>query len=230
MKCCLPWYLDKVVISYSEVWDIISGSLLASSQNTPEHVLIQLTACTQQTDQGEFAPMLFQFYLPPPPSLEIWREWEGKEIIVLSVLVANCTFWVRQYSWSWKHSYSCVTRCKTSPMLCFAANKPHWGNSQTEKKLQDCLLLDLSYRGCVLSSQQHFFFFLERERPIFGLSFDIMYTFLLPDEPLWFAVCVLPLAMWLNGLLSSSAASPPPSTHKYIDYVSHKVHSADEDH
>lgn len=47
MKCCLRWYLDKVVISYSEVWDIISGSLLASSQNTPEHVLIQLTTCTQ---------------------------------------------------------------------------------------------------------------------------------------------------------------------------------------
>lgn len=157
MKCCLPWYLDKVVILYSEVWDIISGSLLASSQNTPEHVLIQLTACTQQTDQGESAPVLFHFYLLPP--LEIWREWEGKEIIVLSVLVANCTFWVRQYSWSWKHSYSCVTRCKTSPMLCFAANKPHWGNSQTGKKLQDCLLLDSSYRGCVLSSQQLFFFF-----------------------------------------------------------------------
>lgn len=104
------------------------------------------------------------FIYSPPPSLEIWREWEGKEIIVLSVLVANCTFWVRQYSWSWKHSYSCVTRCKTSPMLCFAANKPHWGNSQTEKKLQDCLLLDLSYRGCVLSSQQLFFFFFRKRK------------------------------------------------------------------
>lgn len=70
MKCCLPWNLDKVVISYSEVWDIISGSLLASSQNTPEHVLIQLTACTQQTDQGESAPVLFHFYLLPPLRFE----------------------------------------------------------------------------------------------------------------------------------------------------------------
>lgn len=104
------------------------------------------------------------------------------------------------------------SRCKTSPMLCSAANKAHWGSSQTEQKLQDHLLLDSSYRGCVLSSQQLFFM---GERPIFGLSFDIMYTFLLPDAPLWFAVCVLPLAMWLNGLLSSSSA-PLPSINTQI--------------
>lgn len=99
------------------------------------------------------------------------------------------------------------------------------------------VLLFLSGLCFIVPATLFSYFLFEREKPIFGLSFDIMYTFLLPDAPLWFALCVsppppppVPLAMWLNGLLSSAAASPPPSTHKYIDYVSHKVHSADEDH
>lgn len=137
-------------------------------------------------------------------SLEISREWEGKEIIVLSVLAANCTVWVRQYTWSWKHSYSCVTRCKTSPKAVLCCQQTPL------RKLTDRAKATKLFSSLIRAVFYHLnnFFFLCGEGSIFGLSFDIMYTFLLPDAPLWFAVCVLPFAMWLNGLLSSSAASP----------------------
>lgn len=47
--------------------------------------------------------------------------------------------------------------------------------------------------------------------PIFGLSFDIMYTFLLPDAPLWYAVCVPPLLCDSMGCFLP--LQPPPSIH-----------------
>lgn len=93
------------------------------------------------------------------------------------------------------------------------------------------VLLFLSGLCFIIPATLFSYFLFERE-PIFGLSFDIMYTFLLPDAPLWFAVCPHPppptcyVTQWVAFFRSSS---PPSSTHKYIDYVSHKVHSADED-
>lgn len=115
MKFCLLWSLDKVGTSYSNVWNIISGlcwllnSICAWTRldSTDRQITANLRPCSS----------IFFIYSTP---LQIWREWEGEEIIVLSVLVANCTFWVRQYSWSWKHSCSCVTTQDVRPPQCCA--------------------------------------------------------------------------------------------------------------
>lgn len=55
-------------------------------------------------------------------------------------------------------------------------------------------------------------------RPIFGLSFDILYTFLLPDAPLWYAVCVPPLCwvtQWAAFFSCSSLLHPHTQIYMY---------------
>lgn len=137
-------------------------------------------------------------------SVSMLKGMGGEETIVLSLPLANRTIWVRQFTWSWKHSYSCVTRWQGLPNLALRCQRTplrKLSDKATQTRFSSSWLFLSGPPFITLSS------FYEG-RPIFGLSFDIMYTFLLPDAPLWYAVCVLPLAMRLNGLLSSFVASP----------------------
>lgn len=151
--------------------------------------------------------MLFKtFYLSRQTYL-VWmlKGMGGEETIVLSGPLANHTIWVRQFTWSWKHSYSCVTRWQDLPNVALRCQRTplrKLSDEATQTRFSSSWLFLLGLPFISLSS------FYEGS-PIFGLSFDIMYTFLLPDAPLWYAVCVLPLALWLNGLLSFFAACPP---------------------
>lgn len=145
------------------------------------------------------------FYLSRQTHL-VWmlKGMGGEEAIVLSVPLANRTIWVRHFTRSWKHSCSCVTRRQDLPNLALRCQRTplrKLSDKATQTRFPSSWLFLLGLPFITLPS------FYEG-RPIFGLSFDIMYTFLLPDAPLWYAVCVLPLAMWLNGLLSSFVASP----------------------
>lgn len=154
MEFCLPWYLDEVGTSYSDVWNIISG--LCWLLNS-----ICAWTCLDSTDRqitGNLRPCSSIFYLFHPSS-DLKAMGGGRNYCVVCSCsqlhtLSQTVFLVMETFLLMCHN----SRCKTSPMLCSAANKPHWGSSQTEQKLQDRLLLDSSYRSCVLSSQQLFFY------------------------------------------------------------------------
>lgn len=154
-----------------------------------------------------------------------WREWEGKTLLCCLFLEPTAQFESDSLLGHGNIPTHVSRDGKTSPILrlrCQRTPLRKLSDKATQTRFSSSWLF---LSGMPFITLAGFY----EGRPIFGLSFDIMYTFLLPDAPLWYAVCVPPpcyVTQWAAFFLCSL---PLPSTHKHIDHVSHKVHSADGD-
>lgn len=154
----------------------------------------------------------------------------GEDTIVLSVLLANHTVWVRQFTRFWKHSDSCVTRPRDLLTSCSALQTNPFkktllkGNTNKILLLLTLLVRDaLYYPLCFLWREAYLWTIIWHHVHIPPTRCSLVICCVCPPPPCY-------VSQWVAFFLWRSPPPPPlPSTHKHIDHVTHKVHSADGD-
>lgn len=135
--------------------------------------------CIQRTDRGgsvhmHFICWFFFFCLRQAYLVWMLKKMGGKETIVLSVHLANHTTWVRPFTRSWKHSYSCVTRWQDLPSVALCCQRTPLRKLWQGSKNKILLLLTLLVRAALyhpLIFLDVFFFFMKK-----SLSLDYHLT------------------------------------------------------